>query len=207
MGGPAIEGTADPEADLIDDVQVDHGGADILVAEELLDGADVVAVAEHLSGEGVAEGVAGGGFGEAGLANSALYGALHCGGVKGGTPAAVGGRIARDFPGIEEELPAQVVPGSWVPLVEGVGQCGPPVPAASIGGVPLAPLVGEVFELLPEGAGEHDDPAFAAFAVTDGDAVEVEVEILESKRKGFADTEAGAVHERRTASLSAAHLL
>ena len=44
---------------------VDHGGFDVLVPEEFLDGADVVAVLEKLGGEGVAEGVRGDGFVEA----------------------------------------------------------------------------------------------------------------------------------------------
>jgi hypothetical protein len=42
----------------IEDVGVDHGGFDIFVAEEFLDGADVVAVLEQVGGKGVAESVA-----------------------------------------------------------------------------------------------------------------------------------------------------
>lgn len=37
---------------------VDHGGFDVAVAEEFLDGADVVAVFDEVGGEGMAEGVA-----------------------------------------------------------------------------------------------------------------------------------------------------
>ncbi len=38
---------------------VDHGGLDIFVAEEFLDGADVIVVFEQVGGEGMAEGMAG----------------------------------------------------------------------------------------------------------------------------------------------------
>ena len=38
---------------------VDHGGLDILVPEQFLDGADVVAILEKMGGEGMAEGVRG----------------------------------------------------------------------------------------------------------------------------------------------------
>ena len=45
---------------------VDHGGFDIFVTEEFLDGADVVAALQEVSGEGVAEGVTADAFGEVG---------------------------------------------------------------------------------------------------------------------------------------------
>jgi len=38
----------------VEHVGVDHGGLDVVVAEELLDGADVVAVAEEVGGKAVA---------------------------------------------------------------------------------------------------------------------------------------------------------
>ena len=53
----------------VEDVGVDHGGADIAVAEQLLHGANIGPVLEQVSGEGVAEGVAAGPLGEAGLAD------------------------------------------------------------------------------------------------------------------------------------------
>jgi hypothetical protein len=59
-----VEGALDGEAASVQDVGVDHGGADVAVAEELLDGADVVAAFEEMGGEGVAKGVAGGWLGD-----------------------------------------------------------------------------------------------------------------------------------------------
>lgn len=50
----------------VGDVGVDLGGGDVGVAEEALDGADVGAVHEEVSGEGVSEGVRGDVFGDAG---------------------------------------------------------------------------------------------------------------------------------------------
>ena len=41
----------------IENMGVDHRGFDIFVAEEFLDGADVVAALQEVGGEGVAEGV------------------------------------------------------------------------------------------------------------------------------------------------------
>ena len=56
---------------------VDHGGGDVAVAEELLDGADVVAAFEEVGGEGVAEGVAGDSFGEVRFGGRSFDGALE----------------------------------------------------------------------------------------------------------------------------------
>jgi hypothetical protein len=47
----AVEGLRTPAGPRVEDVGVDHGGRDILVARELLDGADVVAVLEQVGGE------------------------------------------------------------------------------------------------------------------------------------------------------------
>jgi hypothetical protein len=53
-----VEGALDAEGASVEDVGVDHGGGDVAVAEELLDGADVVAGFQQVGGEGMAEGVA-----------------------------------------------------------------------------------------------------------------------------------------------------
>jgi len=55
----------DPGRPAVEHVGVDHRGADIAVAEQLLYGADVGPVLEQMGGEGMAEGVAGGTLGEA----------------------------------------------------------------------------------------------------------------------------------------------
>ena len=61
---------------------VDHGGFDIFVAEEFLDGADVVAVLEEVGGEGVAKGMRGDVFVDAGFLGGIFDGALESGGFE-----------------------------------------------------------------------------------------------------------------------------
>jgi len=56
-GWSPIEGAANATGASIQDVGVDHSGADVLVTEELLDRADVVAGFQEVSREGVAKGV------------------------------------------------------------------------------------------------------------------------------------------------------
>ncbi len=59
------------------DVEVDHGGGHVGMAEEVLDSADVDAAFEEVGGETVAKGVASGRFGKAGLAHGRFELALH----------------------------------------------------------------------------------------------------------------------------------
>ena len=73
---------------------VDHGGRDVAVAEELLDGADVVAGFEEVGREAVAEGVAGRRFGEARRADRLVEGALEDGFVESRGALAYLGRSA-----------------------------------------------------------------------------------------------------------------
>ena len=53
-----VEGASNGESAFREHVGIDHSSSDIVVAEEFLDGADVVALFEEVGGEGVAEGVA-----------------------------------------------------------------------------------------------------------------------------------------------------
>ena len=53
----AIQRAAHAQRTLIEHMGVDHGGADIFVAEEFLDGANVIAVFQEVGGEGMTEGV------------------------------------------------------------------------------------------------------------------------------------------------------
>jgi hypothetical protein len=53
-----VRGAADRPRPPVENMRVDHGCADIVVAQELLDRSDVVPIVQQMGGEGVAEGVA-----------------------------------------------------------------------------------------------------------------------------------------------------
>ena len=78
-GGLGVEGRFDGEAAEFHNVGVDHGGFDVFVAEEFLDGSDIVAGLEEVGGEGVAEGVGGDVFVDFCEAGGFLDGALNGG--------------------------------------------------------------------------------------------------------------------------------
>lgn len=60
-----VQGALDAHPASVQDVGVEHGGADAGVAQEFLDGPDIVSVFKQVGGEAVPEGVAGGAFLEA----------------------------------------------------------------------------------------------------------------------------------------------
>ena len=74
-----MPGALDASAAAVQDVGVDHGGADVVVAQELLDGADVVARLEQVGGERVAKGVARDVLGQSGVHGGAVDCALKHG--------------------------------------------------------------------------------------------------------------------------------
>jgi len=56
-GSTPVGRALDRQPRLVQDVGVDHGGRDVGVTEQLLDGTDVVSGLEQVGGEGVAQGV------------------------------------------------------------------------------------------------------------------------------------------------------
>src|SRR5215471_6135756 len=65
--------TPHPRRAPVEDVGVDHRGADVPVALQVLDGADVEAVLQQVGGERMPEGMARGGLGNPGAANRLLH--------------------------------------------------------------------------------------------------------------------------------------
>jgi hypothetical protein len=63
-------------------VSIKHLGADVPVAQQLLDGADFVAVLQQVGGERVPEGVARGRLGDSGAADASLHRPLEDGFVE-----------------------------------------------------------------------------------------------------------------------------
>ena len=61
---------------MLENVSIDHGGADILVAEQFLNSADVVSALEQMSGKAMAKGVAGDALFDSGFGGGFLDGSL-----------------------------------------------------------------------------------------------------------------------------------
>ena len=90
----------------VEDMGVDHGGLEVAVTEQLLNGADVVAVGEQVGGEAVAEAMERGVLGDVGSANGRLEGPLD-GTLVQVVPAVVAGLPSGEPAGGREDvLPA-----------------------------------------------------------------------------------------------------
>jgi len=98
----------------VQDVCVDHGGADILVAEEFLNCPNVVAVLQLVGGKGVAKHVAAHALGDARSKGGDPDGTLEDGFVKVMTSAFAGGPVEIHAGRREHPLPGPLVPGVGV---------------------------------------------------------------------------------------------
>lgn len=190
-----IERAGAARAGAFHDVEVDHGGGDVGVAEEVLDGAYVDAAFEEVGCERMAQGVAGGGFREACLAGCVFELALHGGFMDVVTGDSAGSRVRAKGCGREEELPRPLAGGAGVFSQEGFGHVDVAASACEVIGVFLA-FFGEVFfQAGFEGSRERNDPVFRAFSVVDDDGAMAEVDVFDAQPEGFHKAEAGAIHE------------
>ena len=74
-----VGGTSYASTPLVQNVGVDHGRCDVLVAEELLNGSDVVTVLKKVRGKGMTKGMTGCSLGQGGCSCAGFYGPLdHC---------------------------------------------------------------------------------------------------------------------------------
>ena len=174
---------------------VDLGGADVAVAQEFLDGADIVAAFQQMGGKGVAEGVAAGPLCDAGEHDGVFDGTLDYGFVHVVAAFLPGRAVAPAASLGEEPLPAPVAGGVGVLLCNGTGQ------------QYVAPAFGQVFfvecfhqlqvffEGFYEGSGQHGDPVFCAFAAFDCYAAGFEIQVLDAHGDAFVEPEATAVHD------------
>ena len=96
--------------------------SDVFVAEKLLDSTNIVAVFDEVCGEGVAEGVAGAGFGDGGLGDGGFDGALEGFFAEVVTADEAGAGIGGEGAGGEDPLPGPFLGGAGVLTGEGIGQ-------------------------------------------------------------------------------------
>ena len=78
----SVQRAAHGEAAPVEDVGVDHCSLDIFVAEQFLDGPDVIAVLQQVGGERVAKGMGADTLGDAGLAGGLFDGFVQTAGVE-----------------------------------------------------------------------------------------------------------------------------
>jgi hypothetical protein len=178
-GDEAVEGAFDAEAAAVEDVGVDHGGGDVAVAKEFLDGADVVAGFEKVGGEGVAEGVGTDRFGKAGREGGLADGALHDGVVKVMATALLGGLVDVLARGREEPLPRPFAGGSRELAFEAVREFNETGAVFDVGAILELYGLQVVSDGVAKGLGKGGDSVFAALAVADANFAAAGVEVFD----------------------------
>jgi hypothetical protein len=190
-----IEGAADREAAAIEDVGVDHRGFDIAMAEEVLDRANIVAVFQKMSGEGMAERVAGHAFGDVGAAAGEANGFLEAA-AAGVVPAAdTGARVGRDLPGGEHELPDPLACCARVFAGEGFGKVDGAEAICEIGLVEGADGGDVAPKRLDQSLGQDRDAVPPGLRISDKDLVEAEVDVFDAEADAFREAEAATIEE------------
>ena len=188
-----VERAGDALPALLQHVDVLHGRAQVFVAEELLDGANVGAVLEEVRGERVAEGVAGGV-----LVDPSVVGRTFDGPLDGGVGSVVAAgdvapRVVGELGGGEDVLPAPFGGGVWILFGQGVGE----VDAAYVVGAVFFELDLDLAEMalerVVEAIGEHGGAVLAAFAVAHDDASAAKVQAFDAEAEGFGEAEAAAI--------------
>jgi len=109
-----VQGARNSLAALLQDVGIDLGRGKIVVPEQLLNGADVGAALEQVSGEGMAKGVGADGLRQSGTADRYLDGFVDDAGVNVMATGDTGTRVYGDVPGGKDILPAPFLGGIWI---------------------------------------------------------------------------------------------
>ena len=183
-------------ASFVQNVRVDHGRADVLVAQQLLNRADVIARFQKMRGEGMPKCMASGPLRQSRRRNSLPDRFLNQRFVHVMPPLFTGFRV---LPAVflgEYPLPAPFLRGVGVFAVEGVGQ---EHAAPTVGQIALVDRSDALEAFLQRGLerlGQHGDAVFGALAVADEDFVTGEVEILHAQPQAFHEPQPGAVHQR-----------
>jgi len=190
-----VQWALDGHSSALKDVGIDHGGAEVLVTEEFLDGANVIPILEEVGGEGVAEGVATDAFLNAGFAGSRFDSALQTGGIQVVTTLFSAARIERASGSGKEVLPDQFTSSVGVFYFEGVGEVDFAETGLQVlfvekpGALDLTAEVGE------DGIGHGGDAVLFPFAIADSDGLVFEINILDAQAEAIHEAQAGAVEK------------
>jgi phytoene/squalene synthetase len=123
-----VQGTWNALPALLKDMGVDHGRGKIVVPEQLLNGADVGAALEQVSGKGVAKCMGADVLRQTGTADRYLDGLVDDAGINMVTACDTGTRVYGEVPGGEDILPGPLLGGMGILPIQRMGQVDLTVP-------------------------------------------------------------------------------
>lgn len=192
-----IEWASDAEARFVQDMGIDLGGADILVSEEFLDGADVLMIFEEMGGEAVPERMRGGGLGDPRGMESGLHRALDHVVSLMMPPDDARARVGGESVCWKDPEPRPLLSGIGVFEFQGVGK----IDAGNgLGAIPIkqgASLCELPSQWLDQVFRKKGMAIFPALSIADEDGATFKVEILDTQGQHFREAHAGAVEKTR----------
>jgi hypothetical protein len=202
-----IERAADSQSATIEDVGVDHRRLDVLVAEEFLHRADVVAGFEQVRGKAVAEGVTTGGLGNAGQAHGIFDRALQIAFVHVMAAREAGARVSRQSLRREHVLPTPFFGGVGGFAIQRIGQVDLSIAGRQV--LPMQQL--DALEMFLQGrdeaGGQHGDALVAAFGVAHDDLPPLKVNVLDAQAHALHKPETAAIEQLGHQLIGAGHAL
>ena len=142
----------------VEDMGVDHRRPDALVAEELLDGPDVVAAHQEVGGEGVTQGVAGRRLDDPRLLHRLPEGPLDSPLVEVVPAVGSAPRVGRALRRGKDVLPAPLGVGPWIFPRQRVGEVNPAVPFPQVLLVELLHALQVLLKSRLEASRQHGHP-------------------------------------------------
>ena len=176
-----------------DDVGVDHGGPNVAVTQQFLNGSDVVVGFQQMGGEAVAEGVGGDAFENLRFSDDGFEGSLNIPLMEVVSPALFGFRYGRQSLRGEKPLPDEVFCAVFVFFLQLFGKKGAVVSLVDILLVKVCDAIPVGQKVRPEGVGDGDGTVLFSFSVVDRQDGLDEVEILNPQLKAFKEAESAAV--------------
>ena len=173
---------------------VDHGGFDILVSKQFLNGPNVVALLEQVRGRAVTKGMATHRLVcEVGQMSGSTYGLLQAALIGMVTAHNIRARVEGEAFGGEDILPGPLAGGVGVFLIESIGQVDSSVALLDILLVDLLDAGKMFFERGNQALGEHGHAVFFAFAIVDDETVLFKVDIFDSQPNTLNEAQARTV--------------
>lgn len=154
-------------ASFVQNVRVDHGCADVLVAQEFLDRSDIVTGFDQTGSEGVPERVAPHVLGDVCPSRCLFDCPLEYGFLNVVSPFLSGLGVLPSVLPRKDRLPAPFCGGVGVLAVESHRQLHAPPAVGKVALVDRLDLLQVVLERTLQGFRQHRDPVFGALAVSD----------------------------------------
>jgi hypothetical protein len=182
-------------ATTVEDMSVDRGRFQAGVTEQLLDGADIVAVLEQMRSERVAEGMTACTFHDFREPDGFRDGTLHdrLVDMMSVSPARFGIGVVPSRR--EHELPAQVPTCAGRFPGHGARQRRPAGATAEVILVLLADAFDLPADITTQQEGKHGEPVVPAFRAADGDPVLIQENVLDTKLQRLKEAKTGSVQQ------------